>query len=76
MSKRTKTEEFKLGELSTINTYLVYLKEKRGITTTKQAIHYQLKKTDNLDYVEWQGNTLIVMNFKAQNFTPKESKTG
>lgn len=76
MSKRIQTKNLTLGGVSTINNYLEWLKSKRGITTTKQAIHYQLQKTDNLDWCDWQGHKLIILNQKSQVYTPKESKTG
>ena len=72
MSKRINIEGLKLSELSTINHYLQYLSSK-GINMTKQAIHYQIMNTDNLDWCDWQGNKLIVMNEKAKTFTPKSS---
>lgn len=76
MSKIYNPVKLTLGELMTIKTYLGWLKEKKGIETTKQAIHYQLEKTDNLDFCEWQGNKLILFNKKANLYTPKESKRG
>lgn len=76
MSKRMNTKDLKLGELSTINEYLKWLEENKGVATTKQAIHYQLIKTDNLDWCDWQGNKLIVMNEKAKSYTPKEARRG
>jgi len=72
MSKRQKTDEIKLSDVMTVKSYLDFLK-KRGIETSKQTIHYQLEKTDNLDYCEWQGMKLVIINNKSINFTPKGS---
>lgn len=71
MSKRVDTKNLKLGELITIKSFIDYMKDERGITITKPAVHYQLKNTDNLDYCEWQGIFLIINNSKAKTFTPK-----
>ena len=76
MSKKIDPKKLTLGDVKTVKEYLKWLEENRGITTTKQAIQYQLDKTDNINWCEWCGIKFIIMDKKAKEYTPKESARG
>lgn len=72
-------DKLTLGEVKTVKGYLDWLAETKGVTTTKQAIHYQISEkneADNIDHCEKDGMVFIIMNKKTKAYSPKESKRG
>jgi DNA-binding transcriptional ArsR family regulator len=62
-----------LGKVLTVGEFAKLVRERTGNDKiSNQTIHHHLKKTDNLDYIEWCGIYLIVQNKKAEDFTPGE----
>lgn len=60
-----------LGQVLTVGEYVKVVRERTGNEKiSNQTIHYHLKETDNLDYVEWCGMMLIIQNEKAEKFDP------
>ncbi|RUP42317.1 MAG: hypothetical protein EKK63_01690 [Acinetobacter sp.] len=65
------TKDILLSDCKTVSEYVDELKKRTGRDTiTPSTIFYQLKETDNLDWLEHSGVTLILMNEKAKNFIP------
>ena len=64
-------EDIKLNECKTVSDFVATLVAKTNNTKiTASTIHYHLKKTDNLDWIEHCGTTFIIFNVKAKNFVP------
>ena len=60
-----------LGKVLTVGEFVKVVKERtKNENISNQTIHYHLKKTDNLDWIEWCGMCLIIQNEKADNFDP------
>ena len=69
--KITSIENILLSDCKTVSEYVEILKKRTGRDTiTPATIFYQLKETDNLDWLEHSGVTLILMNEKANTFEP------
>lgn len=67
-------KNIRLTDCKTVSDYVEDLKKKTGRDTiTPATIFYQLKETDNLDWLEHSGVTLILMNDKAKNFQPGQN---
>ena len=71
MSKIINTKNLKFDDVKTTAEYVTWLQEFKGITTTKQAIQYQLNNTDNIDYCERDGKKYIVMTENSKAYTPQ-----
>lgn len=66
-----KFEDIKLNECKTVSDFVATLVAKTNNTKiTASTIHYHLKNTDNLDWIEHCGTTFILFNDKAKNFVP------
>jgi hypothetical protein len=71
MGKIRKNTKIAVKDILTPYQYIDWLKENKGIELSIQGLYYQLKNTDNMDYVEIDNRRYIVMNEKAISFTPR-----
>jgi len=60
-----------LDTVLTMGEFVKQVRERTGNTKiSNQTIHYHLNHTDELDFIDWCGMKLIVMNEKAKRFNP------
>ena len=69
-----KATEVKISDCLTVGEYVKKLKVRTGNDKiSNQSIHYHFNSTDQLDWVNWSGLKMVVMNEKAKKFTPGQN---
>ena len=69
--KKPNLNEVTLDNVLTMGEFVKQVRKRTGNDkVSNQTIHYHLNHTDALDYVDWCGMKLIVINQKSKDFNP------
>lgn len=71
MAKIKKNTKIAVKDILTPYQFIDWLKENKCVDITIQGLYYQLRNTDNIDYIEIDNRRYIVMNEKAHSFIPR-----